>query len=1138
MLNVGSLFQKKTTPRSQDRLAAWILLMGSTISVLFWSCQIGLRDFSEPLQVAQVGHFASWRRVGPQRHIIAVGTTRRDNDIVLHDRKASGEHFVLERRGGKGHRWAQLNNRSRDRRIMIRRQKGGTVKVNRHRLRDGDHFLLPLQHIRKNASFQGLRKIDWCQPSQLLQLLRTSPPPKTTASKTKTPKPSKTQKKRDDGQTISFTIQASKLPIRWNEEQLLFDIKGKQPRQMRLGPHQYYRLPKEVKGDALAYRYGQWRRLFGTQWKPFTGTISWGKQPSYNVSLQHKTYLTTAPGYTLTQTNTSCPFPLRESAIPGGLEIAGIARLYFQNKRLLLQHLGQGNRPMQILPGRGSARLLGTTSLYDGDLLSAGQLTYRLSFTPEGVRMMLTRLPKTTLIPFFSTYPSHNYPMRRFLPEGRHLLITGGGGGNPQADRWTIRTSLVGEPGKTQLVSPYRPFMEIQPDKKGHLQVRPLEGAALYLAKADGTLLKKLPKAGIPHKAEHIYYTKRFYFRVFRPSYAALAWRIALLWGTIFMGLSLFLYWMLTTGRVTWSPIPPSSVLMKLLPEGDLRQALLTRTQRRMWRASEEEGQPLPALPWYGSLLMFALWFPAMLLLPVAIFLNGMGLYVLATLSLSSLGLNNNDFLYRQLLWSLVGFTAFVGLFILPRDIWQRVQDWRTRDHIKQAIEPEFAPTPLFETWEFRGFALVCLVCAIFFGWLFGTWLTFLLAIVVLFCGSVLMKEFERARQAPLQRKSLRFFFYTLALLGFVPLLGLLIPGAVHNRFFLVIPLIGTVKLSDFAILAAIYFFSGYLGHELFALRLRKARHTQQRQREAQQLAQPGERTATLPEQKAVQTFTPQERGKILFGAMQLSMLYLFLLGAICVLYTIQGDLGPGLILTLCFSLYILFIFLAPGVDRLVTAGNLLRIGVVFGGIAVLFWLPDLLATLQPEWALHNSELQKVRERLALWNQPWRFMVGEQLLQNQWDLAGYKGAFQWFNNLHSDFVLTAVVRVLSPLWGYIVLLTTCAFPLMTLGVAWLHWYPLFPKAEGEASFGDNKAALAYKKQSSIRSLLMLFGSIYLFAQNFIHIGSTLRLTPMTGVTLTWVSSGGTSLVACYFVLALIYRQMHHHPWEPAEEEVS
>lgn len=1066
-----------------DRWAATWLCGLSGLAILFWGVWIGFSSFSEPPQIALVGYEAPWRKQSSQRFLVSIGRDRQRNDIVLHDRKASTEHLILERRGTKGRWWAQIINRSPDRRITLRRASAlaPPSDINRRQIRDGDTLLLPWPSDPLRALER--QRQDRCSPSLLLQTLQL----KEIHSFAK-------------GRFSSFLFREHRAPLRLMHQQPRLSTHHQgHPLQRWLMPHQRYELPLATGFQWLEYRQAQWLLFSRTQqiWLPFQTPISWGTPPR-TLALKRRPQLLTSPRYTLQHAQTACAFELAHDALPGGLEIGKLARLFFQHKRLFLQHLGQSDEPIQVVPRNGTPLRLGAGILHDGDHLSLGQIRYRVILREDSVRLLADSQPTSrSLIPFFAYFPSETLPARKLLNSQRPLLVSGGEGDDPRADRWLLHTSLIPRPTSAIQGSPQRPILRIDPTPKPYT-VTPLEETTLYRTDAQGDplplpapqttttrtdaqstpLSPTITQATALPLGPALYRARGLYLRLFQPSYQPLAQRIALLWVIFGLSMIFLLFWLLQNGHLRWSPLP-SDALLRTLPSDDPR--------RRAWLRE----RPRPSL--LQSIRLRLLSLPILLLLPLALFLNGLGLYVLASLSLASLGLNHNDFLYRQVLWSLVGLLLFLlALLASPRSLRFR----RKTAPPPAPLVPDFSKPSVYP-WGWIAVSLVSLIVCFAF---LRAWLW--LPVFVLYAyGRILQQAWQQSEPHSPQRQALYAFFATLALLALVPLLGLIAPPLVHNRFFLKVPIIGTIKLSDAAILTAIVFFAYSLGPDIFALRLIRARRR----------GAP-DRTSAPPE-----TSLAQQRSERLGGALRVAALYLLLLGSIALLYTLQGDLGPGLILTLCFSLFLLFSFLAPGPDRLTTLGNFLRIGVVFAGIGLFVLLPELVAWLAPDLAAQQSEIRKVQERLSLWRQPWRFLVGEQILHNIWALASYKGTFQWFNNLHSDFVFTAVVRVLSPAWGLFVIAAMGFFPLATLATARLHWLPILPD--------DDDALLALKRLQTTRLLVLLFGGIYLFAQHFIHIGSVLRLTPMTGVTLPWISSGGTSLVVCYLVIALIYRQL-------------
>lgn len=152
-----------------------------------------------------------------------------------------------------------------------------------------------------------------------------------------------------------------------------------------------------------------------------------------------------------------------------------------------------------------------------------------------------------------------------------------------------------------------------------------------------------------------------------------------------------------------------------------------------------------------------------------------------------------------------------------------------------------------------------------------------------------------------------------------------------------------------------------------------------------------------------------------------------------------------------------------------------------------------------------------VQARVDIWLNPWPLMEGRgyQIVQSLFAI-GSGGIFgsglgQGIPNLipavHTDFIFSAIVEELGLLGGCAMLVLYMCFIFRGLNIAL--------KARNEFS-----ALMA----TGITALMGL--------QTFIIIAGVIKLLPMTGVTLPFISYGGSSLVANFVLLAVLLNISH------------
>ncbi len=202
------------------------------------------------------------------------------------------------------------------------------------------------------------------------------------------------------------------------------------------------------------------------------------------------------------------------------------------------------------------------------------------------------------------------------------------------------------------------------------------------------------------------------------------------------------------------------------------------------------------------------------------------------------------------------------------------------------------------------------------------------------------------------------------------------------------------------------------------------------------------------------------------------------------VVMTAQRDLGSSL---LFFALFVVMLWVAT--ER---ASYLVVSGVLFAAGAFAAW----------------SVFSHVQNRISLWFDPWVDVSGQgfQVVQATFALAwgGVAGTGPGLGSpdriplAETDFIFAAIGEELGLLGAAAVLITY----ILMIGTG---------------------LRIALRAQVPFNKLLAAGLTAILGIQSFIIIGGVIRLVPLTGITLPFVSYGGSSLIANYVLLALLIR---------------
>jgi cell division protein FtsW (lipid II flippase) len=217
-----------------------------------------------------------------------------------------------------------------------------------------------------------------------------------------------------------------------------------------------------------------------------------------------------------------------------------------------------------------------------------------------------------------------------------------------------------------------------------------------------------------------------------------------------------------------------------------------------------------------------------------------------------------------------------------------------------------------------------------------------------------------------------------------------------------------------------------------------------------------------------------------------------------------ERDLGSSL---LFFALFVVMIWVAT--ERV----SFLVIGfVLFAGAAFLAW----------------KMFGHVQDRVSIWLDPWsdRLDKGYQLVQALYGLSdgGISGTGLGLGSpgtvplAQNDFIFTSIGEELGLLGATAVLM---AYVLM-IGAG---------------------LRTALRTENAFEKLLAVGLTTIIGVQAFIIVGGVTKLVPLTGVTLPFVSYGGSSLVSNYILIALLIRlsdsgarRLHELPDEPTPAE--
>ncbi len=210
------------------------------------------------------------------------------------------------------------------------------------------------------------------------------------------------------------------------------------------------------------------------------------------------------------------------------------------------------------------------------------------------------------------------------------------------------------------------------------------------------------------------------------------------------------------------------------------------------------------------------------------------------------------------------------------------------------------------------------------------------------------------------------------------------------------------------------------------------------------------------------------------------------LMWSICVLILVwQRDLGTAI---LFFTIFILLLYVASGSSLILISGAALIVIAGFVGY---------------------KAFPVVQLRMDIWMNPWPEADGRafQIVQSLFAFAAGgpfgqgvgQGSPTYIPVVHSDFVFSALAEE----WGLLgtVTVIACIAILVARGL---------------------QIAIRQERRSFL-SLLAVGLSLLIATQSFLIMAGVLKIVPLTGVTLPYLSYGGSSLLASFVIVGLLLR---------------
>jgi cell division protein FtsW (lipid II flippase) len=254
---------------------------------------------------------------------------------------------------------------------------------------------------------------------------------------------------------------------------------------------------------------------------------------------------------------------------------------------------------------------------------------------------------------------------------------------------------------------------------------------------------------------------------------------------------------------------------------------------------------------------------------------------------------------------------------------------------------------------------------------------------------------------------------------------------------------------------------------------------------------------------------------------------------AVVVFYALRGDLGPLMVLVPAMigtvATWTLPWNAASGADlrdRALVLGA--YVGLYVAAFAAVYAAVPLVEAHLSELPSVGGHVQRALDRLATHGSTWYTQGGHWTTTAAWIAAGFYGGEHFVSNLHSDLAFVAAMQTFGVLRavGLLALFGALIALLAALGESGLSrvenaW------ESARAALSDREARRRYAKDTvpvlidaATSSYFLVFAALYAAAEILVHVGTCFDTLPQTGLTLPWVSSGGSASVGFALLLGV------------------